>query len=208
MPKKDLTDIICVIDKSGSMESIATDAIGGFNSFLEGQKAAPGEANMTIALFDTEYKLKVSGMKIREVRGFNRKNYVPGGCTALLDAVGRTIDEVGARLAKTPEQERPEKVIFAILTDGEENSSTDYTQKQIKEKIQHQSAVYQWQFIFLAANQDAFESAESIGISRDHAANFTADAEGVEVNFCMMNDAVASYRESGKVRKDWNQRGK
>jgi uncharacterized protein YegL len=199
MPKKDLTEIICVIDKSGSMYDIKNDAIEGFNTFLAEQKKQPGEATMTIVLFDTQYSFLVNGKSIQDVQELNSITYSPGGFTALLDAVGRAIDEVGQRLSNMPEEERPEKVIMAILTDGEENSSKEYSRQQVFDKIKHQKEIYKWEFIFLAAGQNAIQSAASIGINSNRAMNFVADADGIGHTYSVMGQSISSYRNSGNI---------
>lgn len=164
--KKDLTEIVICLDESGSMGSVVTDTIGGFNVFLETHQKLPGEAKLTLVKFDTKYEIVYNGVDIKKIPVLNNKTYSPGGMTALNDAVGKTIDEVGRRLATTSEDERPEKVIFMVLTDGEENSSHEYTKEQIKEKTEHQKNTYQWEFVFIGADQDAWSNARGIGIDR------------------------------------------
>ncbi len=201
MPKKNLVEIVCVIDRSGSMADIRSDAVGGFNTFLETQKKLPGEAKMTLVLFNHNYEVLYSRADLQVVNPFTRETYVSDGTTALLDAVGRTIDDVGKILANTPEDERPENVIFAILTDGLENASKDYTRPMIYEMIGQQRAKYAWEFLFLAANQDAFEEAEKLCIDRSRAHNFVADSEGI---MCAMNricECVSEYRVPGRGKK-------
>ena len=177
--RTDLTDITMVIDRSGSMQSIQSDAEGGINSFIEQQKQEPGEANLTLVQFDTEYEFVHSGVPIQQVPAFK---LVPRGSTALLDAVGRAINETGARLAATDESQRPGLVVFVIVTDGEENSSHEFTRYQIRMMVEHQQSAYNWQFTFLAANQDAFAAGGSMGIAQD---------------------GIAAY-SMGKVRGSWD----
>ncbi|MFW9872522.1 MAG: hypothetical protein ACFFG0_05415, partial [Candidatus Thorarchaeota archaeon] len=145
-------EIVCIIDRSGSMASIAKDAIGGFNTFLEEQKKVKGEATLTFIQFDTDYEIIHENKPLFDVPKLNESTFQPRGATALLDAVGKTIDSVGKRLSNMQENNRPEKVIVAILTDGEENSSKEYTLSKVREMITHQRDKYQWEFIFLAAN--------------------------------------------------------
>jgi hypothetical protein len=209
MSKKNLVEIICVIDRSGSMEAIKSDAIGGFNTFLDAQKKLPSEAKMTVVLFNHGYKFIQKGTDIRDVPPFDQKTYVPEGTTALLDAVGRTIDDTGKRLADTPEGERPEKVIFAILTDGLENASKDYAREKIHGMIKHQRENYAWEFIFLAANQDAFAEAEKLCIDRNMAYNFAADSDGIKDAMEVMCCSVAEFRAAPeKVRTSGVRQGK
>jgi uncharacterized protein YegL len=191
---KNLTEIVCVLDRSGSMASIVDDAIGGFNTFLKSQQQIPGEALMSVVLFDHEYQLLYSGKPLADVPYFNRDTFVPRGSTALYDALGKTIHEIGVRLANLPESERPNKVLFVILTDGHENASEQYSSVQIHQMITHQRDVYRWEFIFLAANQDAFAVSESMGISKGNAMNFAATSESTGLMYKRMSKAVAYYR--------------
>jgi len=167
--RPDLTDITMVIDRSGSMQSIRTDAEGGINSFIVQQKLEPGEALLTLVQFDTEYEFVHSGTPIKQVPAFT---LVPRGSTTLLDAVGRAINETGARLAVLDEAQRPGLVVFVIVTDGQENSSREFKREKIREMIEQQQSVYKWQFTFLAANQDAFAEGASLGIAGDGIAGF------------------------------------
>ncbi len=189
-----LSEIICIIDRSGSMDAIASDAIGGFNAFLSDQKKQPGEAAFTLALFNDGYELVHDNVDIQNVADLNENTYRPGGTTALLDAVGRTIDAVGVRLAQTPEAQRPGKVIVAILTDGLENASSDYSSSRIAEMIKHQQDAYSWEFIFLAANQDALATAGSMNINAKDAVSFDATGKGVRNANMRMSRMVADRR--------------
>jgi Mg-chelatase subunit ChlD len=193
MPNNDLTEIVCIVDKSGSMETIKTDAIGGFNQFLKEQKEIPSPASMTIVLFDTAYKFLVEGKDIQAVETLNEHTYTPGGCTALLDAVGITIDKVVERLSGIPDDQQPGKVLVAILTDGEENSSKEYNRQQIFDRIKKQTDAG-WRFLFLAANQDAFAEAGSLGIAMDSTANFAATPDGIKHAFVGASFASTCYR--------------
>ena len=177
--RTDLTDITMVIDRSGSMESIKSDAEGGINSFIDQQKQEPGEALLTLVQFDTDYEFVHSGVPVKQIPAFT---LVPRGSTALLDAVGRAINETGARLAAMAESQRPALVVFVIVTDGAENSSREFTRDQIRTMVEHQQSAYKWQFTFLAANQDAFAAGGSMGIAQD---------------------GIAAY-SMGKVRGSWD----
>jgi len=170
--RNDLTDITMIVDRSGSMASIKSDAEGGINTFVELQKQEPGEALLTLVQFDTHYEFVHSGIPIKQVPAFT---LVPRGGTALLDAVGRAINETGARLAATDESQRPGLVVVVIVTDGEENSSREFRREQVRAMIEHQQAVYKWQFTFLAANQDAFAEGASLGIAAGGISNFSPD---------------------------------
>ena len=168
--RNDLSDITMVIDRSGSMQSIQSDAEGGINSFIEQQQKEPGEATLTLVQFDTDYEFVHSGVPIRQIPAFK---LIPRGSTALLDAVGRAINETGARLSAMDESQRPGLVVFVIVTDGEENSSREFTRDQIRKMVEHQQSAYKWQFTFLAANQDAFAAGGSMGIAQDGIAAFS-----------------------------------
>lgn len=168
--QQDLTDIVVVLDRSGSMQSCKDDAEGGLNAFVDEQKTRPGRAMFSLVQFDTEYEFVHRGVPIAQVPPFT---LIPRGWTALLDAVGRAIIETGDRFSKTPESDRPGLVVFVIITDGQENSSKEFTRDQIKEMIRHQTEVYKWQFTFLGANQDAFAEAGGMGIAAAGTANYS-----------------------------------
>ncbi|MCC6846469.1 MAG: hypothetical protein LC116_10625 [Bacteroidetes bacterium] len=194
MANGDFSHITCIIDRSGSMQSIKSDAIGGFNSFLENQKKLPGRAELSLILFNHEYAKICDSIPLDKVEPLNDETYCPDGFTALLDAVGRAIDELGTSLNLLPENERPGKVILAILTDGEENSSRIFTRDQIFEKITHQQTVYSWKFIFLAANQDAIQTGGKLGIASSQSICFDASEEGIHQAYNKMSFMVASAR--------------
>jgi uncharacterized protein YegL len=195
--KQGLTEIIMIVDKSGSMQAKLTDTIGAFNAFLDKQKKEPGEAKVTLTLFDTTYNLAYNGVPLADVQPFNMNNYVPAGMTALLDAMGKTIDEVGARLDKTSEAERPEKIIVVILTDGEENSSVEYKHEQVMQKVEHQKAAYNWEFVFLGASKVALDHARGLGVTNCVAYQNTG--AGTMNAMSYVSDAVASYRATGNT---------
>ena len=178
-----LTEIAFVLDRSGSMGSVAESAVAGFNEFLRDQQAAPGQARFTLVLFDDEFLVPADAVPVAEMVGLDAGTYVPRGSTALLDAIGRTVDNLGKRLATTPEADRPAHVIVAILTDGYENASTDYTARDVAKRIRHQREKYGWQFLFLGANQDAIASAAKLNIAAQDAATFQADAAGARASF-------------------------
>ena len=167
--KNELTDITLVVDRSGSMDSIQSDAEGGINSFIKEQASLEGDALLTLIQFDTEYEFIHRGEPINSIPQYS---LVPRGMTALLDAVGRGINETGDRLAKMKEEDRPGLVVFVVMTDGLENSSKEFTKEQVRKLIEHQQSKYNWQFIFLGADQDAFSEAEAMGIQISGAAHF------------------------------------
>ncbi|WP_368293728.1 VWA domain-containing protein [Dehalobacter sp. TBBPA1] len=188
-----LTEIIFLLDRSGSMGGLESDTIGGFNAFIEKQSQLEGETILTAVLFDDKYEILWNGVNAGKVKLTNNEYFVRG-CTALLDAVGKTILDVRQRLSKTVEDEKPAKVIFVITTDGLENASREFTYEKVKELIKHQQEKYNWEFIFLGANIDTVKEADSIGISRDNAFNFEATKDGVEGMFCMVSEAVMDIR--------------
>ena len=175
-----LTEIAFVLDRSGSMEPLVAETIAGFNQFLRDQQAMPGLARFTLVLFDDIIETPVDAVPVAEVVGLTTTTYTTRGCTALLDAIGTTIDKLGVRFAATPEHDRPGKVIIAILTDGEENSSRQFTMADINQRITHQREAYNWEFLFLGANQDAIAAASQMGIAAHNSATF--DADNISVN--------------------------
>lgn len=188
-----LTEIIFLLDRSGSMGGLESDTIGGFNAFIENQRKLEGKTLVTGVLFDNQYEVVWNGAEAEKVKLTAEKYYVRG-CTALLDAVGKTILDVGYRLSKTNEDDRPGKVIFVITTDGFENASREFTYKKVKELIKHQQEKYNWEFIFLGANIDAEKEADSLGINIENAYSFEASEEGVESMYKMVSEAVTEKR--------------
>lgn len=203
MPRVNHSEIICIIDSSGSMNQIRDESIDGFNRFIEEQKLEDGTADVSVYLFNSQIKKVLSRAVIHQVPHLDRSLYSPNGNTALLDALGVAIDETGERLSVTPEESRPEHVIVCILTDGQENSSQMFSRKEILEKIKHQTEVYSWKFIFLAANQDAFLEAESLGISKDYTSTFVSSKKGMDDGYKKFSKMTGSARK-GIVLPDWD----
>lgn len=202
--KKGLTELVFILDKSGSMGGLETDTIGGYNSMLAKQQTVEGECHITTVLFDNNYELLHDRIDIKAVSPITEKEYQVGGSTALLDAIGRTIHKIGNAQKHTADDYRAEKVMFVIITDGEENSSREYSAEKIKAQIERQKTKYGWEFIFLGANIDAVETAGRFGISADRAQNYHADSEGIELNFRVMSEAVATFRECAAMPEGWN----
>lgn len=197
--KNNLTELVFILDKSGSMAGLERDTIGGFNAMLERQKAQAGECRITTVLFDNRYELLHDRTDIRAVRPITAKEYHVGGSTALLDAVGKTIHKIATAQKNTAEPFRAEKVLFVIITDGEENASHEYFAAEIKEKIQRQKSRYGWEFIFLGANIDAVETAVRFGIDPGCAADYVPDSQGTALNFRAMSETVSAFRTCGAV---------
>jgi len=196
--KDGLTEIVAILDKSGSMEHLTHDTIGGYNAFIKEQKAVPGEAVLSTVLFSTGAETVLHDrVSIKKVKSITAKEYSAGGNTALLDAMGRAIDHIGKVLDRTPEEEKPSKVIFFIITDGEENSSMEYSYDRVKRMVELQRNVYNWEFLFMGANIDAFSAAESLGIRRDRAFNYSQN-EVYSVQRAA-GFAVGNYRRHGNV---------
>jgi hypothetical protein len=192
------TEIICVIDKSGSMSSIKSDAIGGFNEFLKEQKEVKDDTKITVNLFDSNFSKLYNSLPINEAVELDDTNYRPSSMTALYDAIGKSINEAEDRFEKDG---NPDRVLVVILTDGKENRSQEYDQKGIFKMIEEKSDK-DWEFIFLAANQDAMETATSLNIKGGNSMNFAASGSGVKGAYAKMSSTVKSYRSSSKSKFD------
>ena len=197
--KTDYCEIVCVIDRSGSMGSIVDDAIGGFNTFLKEQQKLPGKATLTLVQFDHEYEVVCENLVLKKAKPFTTKTYVPRGTTALLDAVGKTLNDVQKRIADMDKGKRPRKVIFTILTDGQENASREFSKSQIKQMIEKLDKKKSWDFMFLAANQDAFAEACSIGIKAADTQAFLATGAGIMSACASYSSGVAGRREDSTL---------
>ena len=213
--KKNLTELVFILDKSGSMAGLERDTIGGFNAMLDKQKAQAGECRITTVLFDHRYELLHDRTEIRAVRPITAREYRVGGSTALLDALGKTIHKIATAQKNTSEPFRAKRVMFVIITDGEENASREYAAKEVKEAIRRQKSRYGWEFIFLGANIDAVETAGRFGIDAGRAANYVPDSQGTALNFRAMSETVSAFRACGAVpdacldavRRDMRKRG-
>lgn len=191
---RDATEVVAILDRSGSMANVVGDAIGGFNTFLKDQQKLDREISLRVVLFDDHYETYYDG-NIKDAPEMNEDTYVPRGMTALRDAIGRGINETGEKLAKLSEEERPNKVIFVILTDGLENASREFAHEQINDMITHQKEKYSWEFVFLAANQDAIATGSSLGFA--HSVNYCSTGVGTRAAFKGMSRGLASYAVSG-----------
>ncbi|OZM57378.1 hypothetical protein CIB95_07915 [Lottiidibacillus patelloidae] len=192
--KKTVTEIIFLLDRSGSMSGLESDTIGGFNSFISKQSKLDGETKVTTVLFDNEYEVLWNGVDAKEVK-LTKDDYYVRGSTALLDAIGKTILDVNQRIATLDENTKPDKVIFVITTDGEENASREFTYKKVEKLIKEKQEVNKWEFIFLGANIDVVKEAGSIGIDANNAYHFEASNEGLEMMYNKVCEEVSLKRK-------------
>lgn len=198
--KKDLSEIIVIADSSGSMDPIITETVGSINSLIKAQKVVPGEANFTLAIFDSEYKLYHNAVPINQVPELTEQQYRMGGMTSLYDAIGKTFIEVGTRLSVLKEEDRPEKVIVTIITDGAENSSKEWRGEEgrikIAEMVKHQQEKYNWKVMFLGAGLDAINQGASIGILTTSSLSYNATSKGIGTAYASVNNVMRSYRNN------------
>lgn len=204
--KKNLTELVFILDRSGSMSGLESDTIGGYNSMLDKQKKEPGEVAITTVLFDDKYELLHDRINLRGIAPITDKEYFVRGSTALLDAIGKTINKIGNVQKHTSEDERAEHVMFVITTDGMENASREFSYEKVRQMIERQKSKYGWEFIFLGANIDAIATAERFGISKDRAANFNADGEGTLLNYEVISETVSGLRASKVIAENWKDR--
>jgi len=205
--KTNLTELVFILDRSGSMGGMESDTIGGFNSMLTKQQAEPGECRITTVLFDDKYEVLHDRIDIKAVRRMSEQEYFVRGSTTLLDAVGKAINKIDGVQKNTANAYRADKVLFVITTDGMENASREFSYDRIKSMIEHQKYKYDWEFIFLGANIDAVEVASRMGIARNRSQSFHNDSEGIALNYAIMSDVTACFRaaQAGKCLDDnWN----
>lgn len=204
--KKDLTELVFILDRSGSMSGLESDTIGGYNSMLEKQKKEEGQAIITTVLFDDQYELLHDRVNIKGITPITDNEYYVRGTTALLDAIGLSISKIINVQKHTLREERAAKVMFVIITDGYENASREFTYEKVRQMIEYQKDKYSWEFIFLGANIDAVATAEQFGISEDRASNFNADSEGVSLNYEVISDIVTELRANRPLNDSWKER--
>ena len=203
--KKGFTELVFILDRSGSMSGLEADTIGGFNSMLEKQKKETGDACVSVVLFDDQTEVLYDRVDIRKIEPMNDTQYYVRGCTALLDAIGGAIHHIGNVHKYAREEDRPEKTLFIITTDGMENASHEYSYDRVKKMIERQKERYHWEFLFLGANIDAVSVAGRFGIDRSRAVRYEHDAEGTMLNFRVMSKAVSGARQapSAKCMRDF-----
>ena len=205
MMKNNITELVFILDRSGSMSRLVSDTIGGFNSLIDRQKEVDGKCYVTTVLFDTRIQRLHDRVDLQQVPEMTRRDYVPGGCTALLDAVGSTIEHIVNIHRYARPADVPENTLFVITTDGLENASQRFTRDQIKKMVETEQEKYGWQFIFLGANIDAFDAGSSMGFRPEHITNFVADGEGLEANYRSVGRAVSAARCSAPISADWKE---
>ncbi len=202
--KKNLTELVFILDRSGSMSGLERDTIGGFNSMIEKQKKQDGDCIVSTVLFDDESRVIHDRVGLDKIKPMTEDDYFVGGCTALIDAIGGAIHHIGNVHKYARPEDVPENTIFIITTDGQENASHRYSSDKVKQMIERQKEKYGWEFLFIGANIDAVETAKRYGIDRNRAVNYNADAEGTSVLYETVSKAVCNVRESKCMADDWS----
>ncbi len=201
--KKNLTELVFILDKSGSMSGLEADTIGGFNSLLEKQKKVEGEAYISTVLFSNFSEVIHDRANIKDIAPLTEKDYCVGGMTALIDAIGGEIKHIGNIHKYARKEDVPEHTMFVIMTDGMENASRLYSSDEVKRMIEHQKEKYGWEFLFLGANIDAVETARQFGISEDRAVDYKCDSQGTQLNYQVVSETVACMRACAPISSNW-----
>ena len=204
--RKNLTEIVFILDRSGSMSGLEADTIGGFNSMIEKQKNAEGDALISTVLFDNISEVIYDRVSVQHIKPMTGEDYTVRGCTALLDAIGGAIHHIGNVHKYARNEDVPEHTLFVITTDGMENASRKYDSEKVKKMIEHQKEKYGWEFLFLGANIDAVETARHFGISEDRAVSYHSDSEGTQLNYEVLSEAICAVRCSAPLSRDWKKR--
>ena len=204
--RKNLTEIVFILDRSGSMSGLETDTIGGFNSMIEKQKKENGEASISTVLFDNVSEVIHDRVPVQKVEPMTDRDYSVRGCTALLDAIGGAIHHIGNVHKYARKEDVPEHTLFVITTDGMENASRRYDSEKVKKMIERQKEKYGWEFLFLGANIDAAREAARFGIGADRSVNYKCDEAGTALNYEVISEAVCSVRAARPLSADWKRR--
>ena len=199
-----LTEIVFILDRSGSMAGLEADTIGGFNAMLEKQKKEAGEAFLSAVLFSNDSRVLYDRADIRKVEPMTEQQYQVGGCTALLDAIGGAVHHIANVHKYAREEDRPGKTVFVITTDGMENASRSYTYEKVQRMVRHEQEKYGWEFLFLGANMDAISAARSFGIRDDRAVRYRGDSAGTALNYAVVSETVARVRRHERIDADWS----
>ena len=203
--KKNLTEMVFILDRSGSMAGLEADTIGGFNAMIEKQKKQEGEALVSVVLFSDHSRVISDRTDLRRVEPMTDRQYFVGGSTALIDALGDAIHHIGNVHKYAREEDRPEHTIFVITTDGMENASRRYTADEVRAMVERQKERYGWEFLFLGANIDAVETAARFGIGEDRSVNFHNDSRGIELNYAAVGKAMCELRSCAPLSSDWKE---
>ena len=204
--KKQLTELVFILDRSGSMFGLEADTLGGFNSMIAKQRREAGEALVSTVLFNGTTTVLHDRVPLTRIEPMTERQYQVGGCTAMLDAIGGAIHHIGNVHKYAREEDRPEHTLFVITTDGLENASHSYSADQVRRMIRRQRENYGWEFIFLGANIDAVETAAHIGIDRSRAVNYHSDSRGTRLNYEVLSEAICSVRNCQPLEENWSQR--
>ncbi len=204
--KTNRTELAFILDRSGSMCGLEADTIGGYNAMLEKQKKEAGEAIVTTVLFDDQYELLHDRIDLRGIAPITDREYYVRGSTALLDAIGKTIQKIANIQKRTAPEFRADRVLFVITTDGHENASREYSYSKVKALLERQKKQYGWEFLFLGANIDAIATAQQFGIEADRAVDYHADGEGTQLNYQVLSETVSCVRAGAPIKENWKQR--
>ena len=199
-----LTEIVFILDRSGSMAGLEADTIGGFNAFVEKQKKEEGGALLSAVLFDNDSQVIYDRVDIRKVEPMTDQQYQVGGCTALLDAIGGAVHHMANVHKYAREEDRPGKTVFVITTDGMENASRRYSYREVQKMVKHEQEKYGWEFLFLGANMDAIEAARTFGIREDRAVRYECDSAGTSLNFAVVSKTIGKLRKGETIAPEWS----
>ncbi len=201
---KELTELVFILDRSGSMAGLEADTIGGFNAMVEKQKKGEGQVLVSAVLFSNDSEVLYDRVPLERIEPMNEQQYQVGGCTALLDAIGGAVRHIGNVHKYAREEDRPGKTVFVITTDGMENASRRYTYEKVQQMVKHEQEKYGWEFLFLGANMDAISAARSFGIREDRAVRYRRDSKGTRLNYEVVGETISRYRLEEEIDADWS----